>query len=222
MGKPPPTRKPAVEPALRAGPTLPGLGELTGEELADRAQRGSRPAFAALVDRFGDRLLAFLQARTGSRHDAEDLVQETFLRAYDNLPRYRRQWRFSTWLFTIARRLAASHLRQHHRHPPLRLVVAEPLDPAEVLARQDEREHLWRQARELPHRQFEALWLRYVEDMPPHEIARVLGISSVHARMVLHRARRGLVRRLGGSGRGTALRGGLPGGDGHGSQGAGS
>ena len=86
--------------------------EPTPEELACLAQAGSSESFARLVERFTDPLYNFLALRTPNPADAEELVQETFLRAWHRLDRYDREWRFSTWIFTIAKRLATSGWRR--------------------------------------------------------------------------------------------------------------
>jgi DNA-directed RNA polymerase specialized sigma24 family protein len=84
---------------------------LSDEDLAGRAQEGCSASFEELVRRFQVPLLQFLQ-RWAAREDAEDLVQDTFVRAYRNLHRYRSSWRFATWLYTIARRLSINQRRR--------------------------------------------------------------------------------------------------------------
>ena len=81
------------------------------DELARRAQQGCEASFESLLRRFQTPVLHFLR-RQGASADAEDLTQETFLRAYENLHRYDRRWAFSTWLFTIARRTSINHRRR--------------------------------------------------------------------------------------------------------------
>jgi len=129
------------------------------EELACQARQGSSAAFAELVDRFGGRLLMYLRHKTGNWHDAEDLVQETFVRAYQNLDRFREVQRFSTWVFTIASRLAISHYRKRREEkilPETESILAGPL--AELM-RQETHQGLWATAQELSATQFEVLWL---------------------------------------------------------------
>ena len=77
----------------------------TDEQLAIAAQRGCRVSFEAIVLRMQGPLLGYLRRLSASREDAEDLVQETLVRAYRKIDRYHEGWRLSTWLFTIARRL---------------------------------------------------------------------------------------------------------------------
>lgn len=172
------------------------LCELTSEELAWQAGRGCQASFAELVRRFAPKLQAFLRRRTRDRHEAEDLVQDTFVKAYENLERYDSSWRFSTWLFTIASRAAVSHHRK--KRPEL---VADPELQAtahdEVVERQEQRENLWAVAARLPEGQYQALWLKYGQDMSVKEIAQVMGKSQVCVKVLLYRARTNMAQRLG-------------------------
>ncbi|MBN2270051.1 MAG: sigma-70 family RNA polymerase sigma factor, partial [Sedimentisphaerales bacterium] len=105
------------------------LRALSAEDLARRSQLGCRASFAELVERYGTGLLRFLRRRTNNLHDAEDLVQDTFVRAYANIHGYRSTYKFSTWLFTIARNLACTRLRRQHCGKPVfeaRTVESQP------------------------------------------------------------------------------------------------
>lgn len=170
------------------------LHDFSSEELAWRAGRGCQASFTELVHRYAPRLTAFLCRRTRDRHEAEDLVQDTFLRAYENIERYDRSWRFSTWLFTIATRTAISHHRRKRPEPPAGYAHATTCDAA--VERREERENLWSLAAELPDRQYQALQLKYGEDLSIAEIARVMGKSQVCIKVLLYRARTALARRL--------------------------
>jgi len=172
----------------------------TAEVCADCARtRGCDACFEELVRRFQPSLLHFLIRRTGSRQDAEDLVQETFLVAYRNLGRYRSSWRFSTWLFTIASRLASSAKRR--RRPDAngerKAANSRDADPLASAQENELRSTLWDTARKnLDPDAFTALWLSYVESMPAEEIGRVLGRNANAVRILLHRARARLAERL--------------------------
>ncbi|MHC4202712.1 MAG: RNA polymerase sigma factor [Planctomycetota bacterium] len=173
---------------MRRGNDVSADGE-TVEDLVGRARGGSDAAFEELVERFSGRLYQFLVARGARPADAEDLVQETFVRAYQALDRYDSRWSFQTWLFTIGRRCAISQHRARRKLVPLpeeELAAA----PAVDTAADDGPGTLWRRAAKLlSPRHYEALWLRYGEDMSVREIGRVMGMSELHARVVLHRAR---------------------------------
>jgi RNA polymerase sigma-70 factor (ECF subfamily) len=186
------------EKAIGRGPASleVALDALTAEELAWRSQQGCRASFAELVNRYGARLLQFLRYRTDNIHDAEDLVQDTFVKVYENIGRYKDSWKFSTWLFTIAGRLASSHHRSSHPAQALNEVAFTGPGPADAMARQETHRSLWEAAATLPDSQCEGLWLRYVEGMSVKQIARVLGKSQVGVKVLLYRARVNIARRL--------------------------
>ena len=174
-------------------------GDLADEELACRAQAGSSACFEELVRRLEGRLLRFLLRRTRTPQDAEDLLQETFLRGYQRLGSYNPAWKITTWLFTIASRLAISHGRKRRAValPRAACVPAVGDDALTRLARQEEKEALWATAQStLSENQHTVLWLRYAEGMSVKEIARVMGKTRTHVKVLLYRARSALGRRL--------------------------
>lgn len=88
---------------------------VTDEELISRFQKGDVQAFDVLVRRYKDQLLNYVYRFVNSRTDAEDLVQETFLRVYKNKHYYKEIAKFSTWVYTIAGNLAKTELRRRKR-----------------------------------------------------------------------------------------------------------
>ena len=85
------------------------------EELIARFQEGDVYAFEQIVQRFKNPLINFVYHFLGNRIDAEDVVQETFLRVYRNKHLYRTIAKFSTWIYTIAGNLAKTELRRRKR-----------------------------------------------------------------------------------------------------------
>lgn len=148
--------------------------------------------FEELARRFQVPLLHYLLRRTGSRHDAEDLLQETFLLAYRKLHRYRPDWRFSTWIFTLAHRVSLTHRRKK------KLPAGDggldqcmvSVDPSSCVQGQELRRAIWDIASELLEPDaVSALWLSYVESMAAEEVGKVIGRSPNAVRILLHRAR---------------------------------
>ena len=181
----------AAEPAVAT--TDPG--ELTPEQLAGRAQAGSREAFELLVARFERPIFSFLFRFARHRQDAEDLTQETFVRAWRSLPAYRPSLAFAPWLFTLARRAAASHFRSAARGAEMALdseIVEET--PANLLADKEARAGIWRLTESLKPKQAEALWLFYGQGFSIAETARVMGTPALHVRVLLHRGRANLAK----------------------------
>lgn len=100
------------------------VGQLSGragalmnssEELIARARRGEDEAFRLIFDRYGRPIISFIYDMVGRRDLAEELAQETFVRAYKNLKALRDDTKLSTWLFGIAKNVARESLRYKHR-----------------------------------------------------------------------------------------------------------
>jgi len=89
--------------------------KVTDEVLIARFQQGDVQAYDTLVRRYKDQLLNYVYRFVGNRNDAEDLVQETFLRVYKNKHYYKEIAKFSTWVYTIAGNLAKTELRRRKR-----------------------------------------------------------------------------------------------------------
>jgi RNA polymerase sigma-70 factor, ECF subfamily len=206
IASPKPRMAPSVAkpPSAAAQAPLLRLRECTPEELAIQAQAGSQEAFSQLVHLFQDRLYNFLLRRL-SPPDAEDLTQETFIRAWLRIQQYRPRWRFSTWLFTIATRLATSHSRRLRPASSLSIpgldeaamAPQRAAEPALNLIRGEARAAIWLLVDEvLTPEQRTAVWLHYVEDIPMPEIATVMGKSRIAVRVMLHRSRSALAERL--------------------------
>ena len=181
---------------------MPNAAEVTDEGLAARAAAGSRAAFEVLVTRYTGRLFHFLKPRSASREDLEDLVQETFLKAYRNISRYDARWKFATWLYTMAVRLAISRHRAAGTGRVCR-AAADPECPSpgpqETFVRREaaqRQKNIWNIAGTLGPSAYEALWLRYAEEMPVKDIARAMGKTQVGVRALLHRSRIKLAKKL--------------------------
>lgn len=160
-------------------------------ELAAAAAGGDAEAFDRLVESHAPRLLRWLVATGTAHHDAEDAVQEAFIRAHRAIARYDPRWAFSTWLFTIAHRVRLDAVARRRDHAPLDAV--EPSAAPEPEADPLPEGGLWARARALlSPEDFRVLWLHYAEDQAPAAVARVLGISGIAARVRLHRARKRL------------------------------
>ncbi len=186
--------------AASTSPTRVDLDAMSDEQLACRAQAGSREAFDRLARRFHDRLRGFCLHRVRRAADADDLAQESLTRAFEQLHRYRPQWRFGTWLFCLTHRLIIDHHRRARRTQPLDHappLAAAQASPADALAQREARENLWRTAaRVLSDDQRTALWLRYGEQMDLKQIARVMRRTTVSVKVMLLRARRKLAEHL--------------------------
>lgn len=163
---------------------------LADAALARAAAQGDAGSFDQLVERHAGRLHRWLVATGTGHHDAEDAVQEAFLRAHRAIASYNPAWAFTTWIFTIAHRVRLDQAARRRDHAPLDdrhpAAAAEPEAPLPA-------DSVWARARTvLSGDDFRILWLHYAEDQPPAAVAAVLGITGIAARVRLHRARKRL------------------------------
>jgi len=176
------------------------------EELAalvDAARDGDRAAFDELVRATSRDTYTLAFRLVGNEEDARDVVQETYLRAYKGIGKFRGDAQFSTWLYRITANCAANQLgrRKRHRHDellddaPLEDTVPER-DPSAQAEASNLRDRLTDALEELPPRLRAVVVLRDVYDLPHDAIAAELGISESAAKVRLHRARRKLRERL--------------------------
>ncbi len=174
------------------------------KELAQRAVAGDDESFGELARRHSASLRRFLLNRGVNDAVADDLVQETLIRAHTHIAHYDARYAFSTWLYSIAIRLAASLHRKTEREKE---AAAEYfLEHTDVSSGNDSSlfleeaaQSIWETARKvLSADQFKVLRLRYIENMTTREIASALGMSHVSVRVSLHRARSALANCLAG------------------------
>lgn len=161
-------------------------------ELVRRVLAGDAGAYAGLVSRYRDRLGRYAVHMLGSHEDAEDVLQETFLRAYRALARCSNPDRFGAWLFGIlvnrCRTAGArmTRLRRLFSHDPGLTERA----PAPNQAERDEEDEVvrWALARLAP-RYREAFLLKYAEELDYESMARQTGVGVSALKMRVKRAR---------------------------------
>jgi RNA polymerase sigma-70 factor (ECF subfamily) len=162
------------------------------------AKEGDQQAFEELVRRTYSDSYTLALRLTGDEDDARDVVQESYLRAYRGLKRFRGDAQFSTWLYRITANCAANQLRRRarHRHEELDDEIGPALDadhdPAVLADAADLRARVEGALAELPPKLRAVVVLRDVYDLPHEAIAAELGISESAAKVRLHRARRKL------------------------------
>ena len=162
------------------------------ERLVALVRQGSQPAFEALYDRHHRGILAFCRHMLGTREEAEDALQHTFMAAYRALVGSDNEIQLRAWLYAIARNRCLSVLRARREQPADELedIPTEGL-AAEVERRQDLQD-LLRDVAELPEDQRAALVLAEVGDLPHDEIAVVIGCPKEKVKALVFQARTSL------------------------------
>ena len=188
-----------------------GLGAYAGafgmngsEELISRARLGDDAAFQSIFDRYSRPILSFIYDMTSERDAAEELAQETFVRAYKNLGALQDAEKLSTWLFGIARNVALEFLRARQRDrrsvemddpAVLNLSNNEPLPEGQLLNK--EFNEVVRSAlAALDEDKRMVFTLKVLHQHSYDEIAAITGFSIPKLKTDLHRARREMRRRV--------------------------
>jgi RNA polymerase sigma-70 factor (ECF subfamily) len=159
------------------------------------AQQGDRSAFAQLIERYWDRLYRWLYHLTRDRHTAEDLVQESFLKAFAGLKKFQAGTNFAAWLFRIAHNNFANQCRASARSRealPENVPDSQP-GPLDRAASAEALHNLGRAIQRLPAEFRAALLLRVEEGLSFRQIAEVLDLTEETARWRVFKARQKLL-----------------------------
>jgi len=200
-------------------PEEPRLDGQPGDrELVERAQQGDGAAFAMLVERHQRQLYRLALRMTGSEADAQEVLQEAFLNAYQKLPLFRGEAQFSSWLYRIAANSALMRLRRKRRAPdtlaeqPLELAgprfsaegYLEPASSSDWSQRADEKmmsgelgEAINKAVADLPDDYRTVFLLKDVDGLSNEDIANALDLTVPAVKSRLHRARLALREKLG-------------------------
>ena len=162
-------------------------------EIIDLVLKGDREAFAVLVDAYKGPVFGLAFRMTGSAQDADDLTQESFLRAFQSLGRFRAGERFFPWLYTVSLNVIRNHLRKVKTLPEESIGKGLPEatdprdDPAEEAAARERRRRLQRYLLRLPLPVREAMVLRFYEGLSFEDVAAITGDTISSAKMKVYR-----------------------------------
>ena len=171
------------------------------EQLILAVRRGERDKFGLLVERYQRQVYRFLRGMKLDHDEAADIMQNSFVLAYQNLGGIQQAKRFRSWLFTIAANQAKNYFRKQSRHKQVPLdeletpIAVESQDPP--LERQQLRKFLDAALDRLPFDQRQVVVLRIFEQMPFEEVARACDMGLSNAKVTYHRAMKKLAAWLG-------------------------
>lgn len=182
---------------------MQGIG--SDQALVDRARAGEQRAFAQLVERHAGRVRSILLRLTSDPDRVDDLAQETFLRAYRGLARFRGEAAFGTWVVQIAVHAARDGLRHRKRQQNVvsldelreeRHEDADPQavgawsDPTDAVSDHELQARLARALEELPPEYREVFVLHHQHELSYEELSQITGDSVGSLKVRAHRARR--------------------------------
>ncbi|MBI5153145.1 MAG: RNA polymerase sigma factor [Parcubacteria group bacterium] len=160
--------------------------------LVKEAKSGDSKAFGVLYEQYAPGIYRFTLLKTSSREDTEDLVHQTFLKAWDNIQYYEdRGASFQAWLYSIARNTVIDYYRTKKTTATLASYTRNPFEEQKIFEYTEsnvEFKMLKQHIAELTHTEQDALLLRYVEDLDHRTIAQMLLKSENATKVLIHRA----------------------------------
>jgi RNA polymerase sigma-70 factor (ECF subfamily) len=175
-------------------------------ELAAKALRGDRDAFGVLIEKFQGSIYSYALNFFRDPDRAEDVVQDTFLRAFRFLHTYDPKRRFATWLYAIARNLCIDRHREFVRKAQVDIESVQPKhlaaaqehrNPLSLLEEREDRERLLEAVEKLPEKYRTPIILCYAEGLPYQDISDILGISLNNTKIRIFRAKKMILKILG-------------------------
>ncbi len=177
--------------------------EKTDAELVQAVLTGELDGFAALVERYERLVFSFLLTRLNDLQEVEDIVQETFVKAFRHLASFDCERRFAAWLLTIARNLLIDSRRKAGRSIASTTLVNEVMlndsvryaysQPAEVVVRRERFRSIVAMIQELPEELRTPFLMRVINELPYQEIAEILEVPLQTVKNRIFKAR-GILR----------------------------
>jgi len=179
----------------------------TDEDLIERFQDGDLYAFDLIVKRYKNQLMNFVYRFLGNSEEAEDLVQETFLRVYRNRRAYQKVAKFSTWIYTIAGNLAKTELRKRKRRKFFSIselgyaekdydISDEAYNPEKDVDSRMKEEIIHREINQLSPKFRQVILLRDVQQLSYEEISQIVKIPLGTVKSRVNRGRLKLQEKL--------------------------
>ncbi|MEI5909334.1 RNA polymerase sigma factor SigW [Bacillus spongiae] len=174
-----------------------------------QVMKGDQNAFAEIVELYKDKVFQICFRMLGNRHEAEDMAQEAFVKAYMNIHTFQQHRKFSTWLFRIATNLCIDRIRKKKPDYYLdaevtgtegltmysQLSTGEPL-PEEEVESMELQEVIQKAISKLPEKYRSVIVLKYIEELPLKEISEILDMPLGTVKTRIHRGREALRKQL--------------------------
>jgi RNA polymerase sigma factor (sigma-70 family) len=177
------------------------LETLSDTMLVEMSLADNQNAFSTLVERYKDAVQNLAYRMLGNVTEAEDVTQESFVRAYTQLATYKPAHKFSTWLLSIASHLAIDQLRRRRflalpleDVPFLEWIVDAGTSPEQSALQGEQQDEIQTYLQRLPYKYRMVIVLRYWYDLSYEEIAKMLNLTPALVKARLHRARELLAR----------------------------
>jgi len=171
------------------------MKNLTELEIIESVKKGNHGDFSLLIDIYKDRAFTLLKKMLKNEMDAEEALQDSFLKAFNSLSGFRNDSKFSTWFYRIVYNTALSVISSKKRKIQMEMSsVEDHLDLGtvdnEIYAKsENSNEYMLKIVDQLPVRNALVIILFYIDSLSLNEISKILNISLVNTKVLLHRSR---------------------------------
>lgn len=174
------------------------MRNLSDIEIIESVKRGNTSDYSLIVDRYKDKAFSLLKRKLKNEMDAEEVLQDSFLKVYNSLQNFRGDAKFSTWFYKIVYNSALTRISGKKRQ--IRMEMSSLEDHFDLEEEDNEvysqtenaREYLLKMVDKLPVRNALVLILFYIDNFSLSEIAGVMDMSLVNTKVILHRSRNAL------------------------------
>lgn len=174
------------------------MKNLTEQEIIKSVVNGNHGDFALLIDMYKDRAFTLLKKMLKNEMDAEEALQDSFLKTFNSLKNFRAESKFSTWFYKIVYNTALTTISSKKRKIVMEMSSVDDHfdlgdDDNQIYAQaEDYSEYILKIVDKLPVRNALVIILFYVDGLSLNEISNVLGLSLVNSKVLLHRSRNAL------------------------------
>ncbi len=166
----------------------------------DKTLNGDANAFAYLIEKYKVMVLSLAMKMLKNKEEAEEIAQDTFIKAYKALQKFNGESKFSTWLYKIAYRNCLDSLKKITKNYNTETIdevnsnkIQETSNVLESIERKERSEVMKKCMHKLPEEERSILWFFYFDELSLNEITEVTGLSTANVKVKLHRARKRLL-----------------------------
>lgn len=171
------------------------MKNLTDVEIIESIKKGNTADYSILIDRYKNKSFSMLKRMLKNDFDAEEVLMDCFLKAYNNLSTFKYESKFATWFYRIVYNTALTKLSSVKRKIENEMSSVDDLHHlksdynADVLVNEDISEIIKKVVNQLPPKNAAIITMFYLEEMSTEEISQVLEISVANVKVILYRSR---------------------------------
>jgi RNA polymerase sigma-70 factor (ECF subfamily) len=178
------------------------MQSFTDEHYIERVLNGDKSSYAILLERHKNMVFTIANRMLKNREEAEEVAQDTFLKAYRSLKKFKKQSKFSTWLYKIVYNQCISELRKKKQvvysvdDEQYNFDIEDTYNKVDQLEESDKKDYIEKAVKQLSEEDKMIVTLYYQQELPTEEVAEIMNLSVSNVKVKLYRARKKLYESL--------------------------